>query len=67
MALYRTREEFLTQTHGELKGAIRAEKRGGELAAPPTAPAGRGLRTLLPRQDSGEVGYKRTVSEYDGP
>ena len=35
--------------------------------APPDIPAGRDLRTLWRRQDSREVGYKRTVSEYDGP
>ena len=66
-ALYRTRAELLVQRRRELKGAVRAEKRGGKLAALPDIPAGKDLRTLWPRQDSREVGYRRTVSEYDGP
>ena len=66
-ALYRARAELLAQTRWELKGAVQAEKRGGKVAAPPDIPAGRDLRTFWTRQDSGEVGCKRTVSEYDGP
>ena len=46
---------------------VRAEKRGGKLAAPPDILAGRDLRTLWSRQETGEIGNKRTVSEYDGP
>ena len=63
-ALYRTRAELLRQVRREVKGAVRAEKRGGKLAVPPDIPTG---RDLWPRQSTGEVGYKRTVSEYDGP
>ena len=63
-ALYRTRAELLRQSRREVKGVVRAEKRGCKLAAPPDIPAGRDLRT---RQATGKVGYKRTVSEYDGP
>ena len=66
-ALYRTRAELMRQSRKEVKGAVRAEKRGGKLAAPPAIPAGRDLRTLWPRQATGEAGYRRTVSEYDGP
>ena len=42
-ALYRTRAELLRQIRSEVKGAVRAEKRGGKLAAPPDVPAGRGI------------------------
>ena len=66
-ALYRARAELLAQTRWELKGAVQAEKRGGKVAAPPDILAGRDLRTFWTRQDSGEVGCKRTVSECDGP
>ena len=66
-ALYRTRAELMRQSRREVKGAVRAEKRGGKLAAPPDIPAGRDLRTLWPRQATREVGYRRTVSKYDGP
>ena len=66
-ALYRTRAELLRQNRSEVKGAVRAEKRRGKLAAPPDIPAGRDIRTLWPRQTTGELGYRRTVSEYDGP
>ena len=66
-ALCRTRAELLKQSRRKVKGAVRAEKRGGKLAAPPDIPAGRDLRTLWSCQPTGEVGYKRTVSEYDGP
>ena len=57
-ALYRTRAELMRQSRREVKGAVRAEKRGGKLAAPPNIPAGRDLRTLWPRQAIGEVGYR---------
>ena len=66
-ALYRTRAELIRQSRREVKGAVRAEKRVGKLAAPPDIPSGRDLRTLWPCHATGEVGYRRTVSEYDGP
>ena len=66
-ALYRTRAELMRQSRREVKGAVRAEKREGKLAAPPDIPVGRDLRTLWPLQATGEVGDRRTVSEYDGP
>ena len=56
-ALYRTWAELLAQTCREPKGAVRAEKKGGKMAAPNDIPAGGDLRTLWPRQDLGEVGY----------
>ena len=45
-ALYRTWAELFVQTRREVKGVVRAEKRGGKLAVPPTCPVVRDLRTL---------------------
>lgn len=39
-ALYRTRAELLVQNHRKLKSTVRAEKRGGKLAAPSDIPVG---------------------------
>ena len=54
--IYRARTKLLAQKIVEIKGAVRAEKRGGKLTASSTVPAGRDLRTVLPHQDTGEGG-----------
>ena len=67
-ALYRTRADLLAQVCREVKGAVRAKKRGGKLEAPPPGPAGKNLKMLWPpwRQNTGDVGFKRAVSGYVG-
>ena len=53
------------QPYANRGGSGREER--GQASGPPDIPTGRDLRTLWLRQSTGEVGYKRTVSEYNGP
>ena len=61
-ALYRTRAELLVQRRREIKGAVRAEKRGGKLAAPQTSQRARTSgRSGRDRTPGGRIQDKKTT------